>query len=34
MENPERLGHLIEIANREKTYHEKGLKFLNLLKRS
>ena len=34
MENPERLGQLIEIANREKSSHDKGLKFLNLLKRS
>ena len=34
MENPDRLGHLIEIANREETYENKGLKFLNLLKRS
>ena len=34
MENPENLGQLIEIANREKTYEEKGLKFLNLLKRN
>ena len=34
MENPHRLGQLIEIANREKTYENKGLKFLNLLKRS
>lgn len=33
MENPEKLGELIEIANREKTYENKGLKFLNLLKR-
>ncbi|WP_458453279.1 hypothetical protein [Methanobrevibacter sp.] len=33
MENPERLGEIIEIANREKTYEEKGLKFINLLKR-
>lgn len=34
MESPKRLGELIEIANREKTYQEKGLKFINLLKRS
>ena len=34
MENPKKLGQLIEIANREKTYENKGLKFLNLLKRS
>ena len=34
MENPRNLGQLIEIANREKTYENKGLKFLNLLKRS
>ena len=34
MENPQNLGHLIEIANREKTYENKGLKFLNLLKRN
>lgn len=34
MENPENLGHLIEIANQEKTYENKGLKFLNLLKRN
>lgn len=34
MENPERLGHLIEIANRENSYESKGLKFLNLLKGS
>ena len=33
MENPEKLGHLIEVANREKTYENKGLKFLNLLQR-
>lgn len=33
MENPRRLGQLIEIANREETYENKGLKFLNLLKR-
>jgi hypothetical protein len=33
MENPHRLGQLIEIANREETYENKGLKFLNLLKR-
>ena len=34
MENPERLGQLIEVANRENTYEDKGLKFLNLLERS
>ena len=34
MENPIKLGQLIEIANTEKTYENKGLKFLNLLKRS
>ena len=34
MENPKKLGQLIEIANREETYENKGLKFLNLLKRS
>jgi hypothetical protein len=34
MENPENLGHLIEVANRESTYEKKGLKFLNLLKGS
>ncbi len=34
MENPKRLGQLIEIANREETYENKGLKFLNLLKGS
>lgn len=34
MENPEKLGQLIEMANRENTYENKGLKFLNLLKRS
>lgn len=34
MQNPKKLGQLIELANREKTYHEKGLKFINLLKRS
>jgi hypothetical protein len=34
MENPERLGQLIEIADRENTYEKKGLKFLNLLKGS
>jgi hypothetical protein len=32
MENPERLGQLIEMANRENTYESTGLKFLNLLK--
>ena len=34
MENPQKLGQLIEIANREITYENKGLKFLNLLKGS
>ena len=34
MQNPKKLGQLIELANREKTYQEKGLKFINLLKRS
>lgn len=34
METPEKLGELIEIANNEKTYEKKGLKFINLLKRS
>ena len=34
METPKKLGQLIEIANEEKTYENKGLKFLNLLKRS
>lgn len=34
MQSPNSLGKLIEIANQEKTYEEKGLKFLNLLKRS
>ena len=33
METPETLGQIIEIANREKTYEEKGLKFINLIKR-
>jgi hypothetical protein len=33
MENPETLGQLIETANLEETYENKGLKFLNLLKR-
>lgn len=33
MENPKNLGKLIEMANEEKTYENKGLKFLNLLKR-
>ncbi|WP_458404893.1 hypothetical protein [Methanobrevibacter sp.] len=33
MENPVKLGEIIEMANREKTYEEKGLKFINLLKR-
>ena len=34
MESPRKLGQIIEMANRENTYEEKGLKFLNLLKRS
>ena len=34
MESPSDLGKLIEIADGEKTYENKGLKFLNLLKRS
>lgn len=34
MESPKRLGELIEIANRENTCENKGLKFLNLLKES
>ena len=34
MQTPEKLGHIIEIANKEDTYENKGLKFLNLLKRS
>ena len=32
MKNPERLGQIIEMANECKTYKNKGLKFLNLLK--
>lgn len=34
MESPSNLGKLIELANEEETYENKGLKFLNLLKRS
>ena len=34
MQSPKSLGKLIEIANQEKTYENKGLKFLNLLKGS
>lgn len=34
MENPRNLGKLIEMANEEESYENKGLKFLNLLKRS
>ena len=34
MENPRNLGKLIEIANKEESYENKGLKFLNLLQRS
>lgn len=33
MESPKTLGKLIEIADEEETYENKGLKFLNLLKR-
>lgn len=33
METPETLGQMIEIANRENTYEEKGLKFIKLIKR-
>lgn len=33
METPETLGQIIEIANRENTYEEKGLKFIKLIKR-
>ena len=34
MENPQKLGELIEIADRETTHENKGLKFLNLIKGS
>ena len=34
MESPRNLGKLIEIANKEESYENKGLKFLNLLKGS
>lgn len=34
MESPRDLGELIEMADGEKTYEDKGLKFINLLKRS
>ena len=34
METPEKVGHLVDIANNENSYEDKGLKFLNLLKRS
>ena len=34
MENPRNLGKLIEIANKEESHENKGLKFLNLLQRS
>lgn len=34
MESPKELGKMIEVANEEETYENKGLKFLNLLKRS
>ena len=32
MESPRDLGHIIEIANKETTYEQKGLKFINMLK--
>ena len=34
MESPKNLGRIIELANREETHENKGLKFLNLLKGS
>lgn len=34
MENAESLGKYIEMANKEITYEDKGLRFLNLIKRS
>ena len=34
MESPKNIGRFIELANREETYENKGLKFLNLLKGS
>ena len=34
MESPKNLGRMIEMANSENTHENKGLKFLNLLKRS
>ena len=34
MENPKKLGEYIEIANRQEDYENKGMTFLNLLKRS
>ena len=34
MENPDKLGEYIEVANREESCEKKGLKFLNLLKRA
>ncbi|MEE1129073.1 MAG: hypothetical protein UHW99_03750 [Methanobrevibacter sp.] len=34
MEDLESLGHYVEIANEQNGYEDKGLKFLNLLKRS
>ena len=34
MENPDKLGEYIEMANREESCEKKGLKFLNLLKRA
>lgn len=33
MESLENIGKLIEMADRQKSYEDKGLKFLNLLKR-
>ena len=34
MQSPKNLGQIIEIANLEDSYENKGLKFLNLLKGS
>ncbi len=34
MQSPESLGKMIEIANRQESFEDKGLKFLNLLKGS
>ena len=34
MENPAQLGRIIECANKESSYEDKGLKFLNLINRS